>query len=193
VGCRKGLGDMGKNSHKTVDVEASHEKVLKLVAESDNIGDVALKGHLYVEYWLNELFIAKWGAEGSALVERSWQFSRKLTIAKKGLLPTSDMYLVPLLQFLNECRNAYAHDLFRADLVGLMKTFSYPDLEQFSEKHFDTVEAWALVYLKVLVSIACIELIFLGRVASGRPSGTDKYAETLKWNALNRLQPPQRK
>jgi hypothetical protein len=93
--------------HKTISVD-ERSGITRSIYETNELSTLVLKGHLYVEFVLNELFISKW-PNSSTMVNR-FSFENKILIAEGTGLITNEWALASA-RGLNQVRNLYAHSL----------------------------------------------------------------------------------
>jgi hypothetical protein len=86
-----------------------HAEIMNLIQRENDFLTVALKGHLYAEYWLEQAMIAAWGS--GAVKITNFTFAQKLKLVQGTGLITNEP-LVKGLEGLNQIRNAIAHNLF---------------------------------------------------------------------------------
>ncbi|WP_263366984.1 hypothetical protein [Edaphobacter bradus] len=72
--------------------------MMTFIETGNDLSTVALKGQLYVEYWLNEVMLATWGDKASEMVNQ-FAFAKKITIVKAtGLIDNTPKHLQPCLR-----------------------------------------------------------------------------------------------
>lgn len=137
----------------------SKRAVTKAIYTATQIEEVILKGHLYIEYFLNELFLANWPSEGEKLLDR-FSFEQKVVIAEgTSLLKHADV--VANLRSINQIRNSLAHSLFPGDIEA--KVLEIPVLDFEARKSITK----PLLRAKVSILVLCSYLVGLTHTLRG--------------------------
>jgi len=114
--------------HKVLSRE-QHQQVLQKLRLSDNLLSTILQGHLYVEYWLNEVILKEWGS-GRIIIDK-FSFSQKVHIVEAAGL--ADMQeIVQSFREINALRNCFAHALFPEDIEAKLDKLTIP-FEQYED------------------------------------------------------------
>ena len=81
-----------------------HRQIIDRLSLAGNQEDIVLRGHLYVEYWLNEMILKEW-KKGDIIVG-NFTFSQKVSIAEStGLVSDGDIEVIACLREINAIRN----------------------------------------------------------------------------------------
>jgi hypothetical protein len=93
--------------YKSIPVE-ERKRITRVIYEAHDLSEAVLKGHLYVEFVLNELFLLEW-PNSLTIVDR-FSFDQKVIIAE-GTRLIKDEWALGSMRALNRVRNLYAHSL----------------------------------------------------------------------------------
>jgi hypothetical protein len=127
------------------------QQITAAIVSSRRLDEVILRGHLYVEYCLNELILARWSNKGIQIVER-FTFDQKIAIAD-GTGIIDDAKVIKSLKGLNKLRNMIAHSLFPSGLKKetLSTELTIPESEQTEE---DAGYRCKMIVIALCVSLA---------------------------------------
>ncbi len=141
--------------HKTLNRD-QHRQIIDRLSLAGNQEDIVLRGHLYVEYWLNEMILKEW-KKGDIIVG-NFTFSQKVSIAEStGLVSDGDIEVIACLREINAIRNRFAHDLYPDEIEGKFNKLSVPfNTNPEGLKHLTGIRRFQL-------AVAVVSAYMLGR------------------------------
>lgn len=116
---RSELGLLGKmKRHRTHEHNLLSERMCDEFNDTRNMRDLALVTHLYIEYFVNELIIAKFQSPELVIDDNELgSFKNKILLLKSMGLFEGTPHVIRNIELIQRVRNHYAHNLLLTDEV----------------------------------------------------------------------------